>query len=99
PTTLTNVFGSEIRTPRSTNLTIELDREMVKNLFVRVSAQQRKTSFESILDVTGSSITLLSDGNSRYREGEVTARYQFHGQDQIVGSYTRSSAVGDLNDF
>jgi hypothetical protein len=98
-TTLANVFGSEVRTPRSTNLTIELDREVVKNLFVRVSAQQRKTSSEPILDVTDSSITLLSDGNSRYREGQVTARYQFHGQDQIVGSYTRSSAVGDLNDF
>jgi hypothetical protein len=98
-TTLTNVVGSEIHTPRSTNLTVELDRELVKNLFVRVSAQQRKTAFEPILDVNASSITLLSTGNSRYREGQVTARYQFHGQDQIVGSYTRSSAVGDLNDF
>jgi len=98
-TTLTSVFGSEIRTPRSVNVTVELDRELVKNLFVRVSAQQRKTEFEPILDVRSSSIALMTDGNSRYREGEVTARYQFHGEDQIVGSYTRSSAVGDLNDF
>jgi carboxypeptidase family protein len=98
-TTLANVVGSEIRTPRSANVTVELDRELVKNLFLRVSAQQRKTEFEPILDVTSSSIALLTDGNSRYREGEVTARYQFHGQDQIVGSYTRSSSVGDLNDF
>ena len=80
-------------------MTVELDRELAKNFFVRVSAQQRKTEFEPILDVTSSSIALLTDGNSRYREGEVTARYQFHGQDQIVGSYTRSSSVGDLNDF
>ena len=29
----------------------------------------------------------------------MTARYQFHGQDQVVGSYTRSSAIGDLNDY
>jgi len=98
-TTLTNVFGAELRTPRSANVTVELDRELMKNLFVRVSAQQRKTEFEPILDVTSSSIVLATDGNSRYREGQVTARYQFHGQDQIVGSYTRSSAVGDLNDF
>ena len=97
--TLRNVVGSEVRTPRSVNATAELDRELVKNLFVRVSAQQRKTEFEPILDVSSSSIALLTAGNSRYREGEVTARYQFHGHDQIVGSYTRSSAVGDLNDY
>jgi hypothetical protein len=97
--TLRNTFTSETRTPRSVNVTAELDREVVKNFFVRLSAQQRKTEFEPIVDVASSSIVLLTDGNSRYREGQVTARYQFHGQDQIVGSYTRSSAVGDLNDF
>jgi outer membrane receptor protein involved in Fe transport len=98
-TTLPNTVDSKIRTPRSVNVMAELDREVIKNLFVRVSAQQRKTEFEPILDVSSSSIVLLTDGNSRFREGQVTARYQFHGQDQIVGSYTRSSAVGDLNDF
>ena len=98
-TTLQNTVGSEIRTPRSVNVTVELDREVVKNFFVRLTAQQRKTEFEPILDVASSSIVLATNGNSRYREGQVTTRYQFHGQDQIVGSYTRSSAVGDLNDY
>jgi hypothetical protein len=98
-TTLQNTVGSALHTPRSVNVTAELDREVVKNFFVRLSAQQRKTEFEPILDVSSSSIVLQTDGNSRYREGQVTARYQFHGQDQIVGSYTRSSAVGDLNDY
>jgi Carboxypeptidase regulatory-like domain/TonB dependent receptor len=98
-TALRNTFASETRTPRSVNVTAELDREVVKNFFVRLSAQQRKTEFEPIVDVSPSSIVLLTDGNSRYREAQVTARYQFHGRDQIVGSYTRSSAVGDLNDY
>ncbi|HXI28394.1 MAG TPA: TonB-dependent receptor [Vicinamibacterales bacterium] len=89
----------DLSTTRTINATAELDREVAKNLFVRVSAQQRRTTFEPILDVVGSSIVLESDGNSRYREGQITTRYQFHGQDQIVGSYTRSSAVGDLNDY
>jgi hypothetical protein len=97
--TLRNTVGSALHTPRSVNVTAELDRELAKNFFVRLSAQQRKTEFEPILDVASSSIVLQTDGNSRYREGQVTARYQFHGQDQIVGSYTRSSAVGDLNDY
>ncbi len=96
---LPNVMGPDMRTPRSVNVTAELDREVMKNFFVRLSAQQRKTEFEPILDVTPTSLVLVTDGNSRYREGQVTARYQFHGQDQIVGAYTRSSSIGDLNDY
>jgi hypothetical protein len=98
-TPLANVFSSDLRTPRSVNVNVELDRELIKNLFVRLSAQQRKTTNEPIVDVSSSSTVLLFDGDSRYREGQVTARYQVRGKDQIVGSYTKSSAVGDLNDF
>ena len=42
---------------------------------------------------------LRADGQSRYREAQVTARYSFHGDDRIVASYTRASAIGNLNDF
>ena len=98
-----NVVASAIHTPRSVNWNVELDREWIKNLFVRVGYQQRDNRFESVLDpasVGGDSILLLrTDGRSRYREAQITGRYQFHGTDQIVGSYTRSSAVGNLNDF
>ena len=44
-------------------------------------------------------LQLLTDGQSRYRQEQVTARYQFHGADQIVGSCTRSAAAGNLNEF
>jgi len=98
-----NAVASAIHTPRSVNWNVELDREWIKNLFVRVGYQQRDNRFESVLDpasVGGDSILLLrTDGRSRYREAQITGRYQFHGTDQIVGSYTRSSAVGNLNDF
>jgi len=39
------------------------------------------------------------DGQSRYREAQVTARYTFHGADRLFASYTRSAATGNLNDF
>ena len=99
-----NVVWSGLRTPRSMNWNVELDREWMKNLFVRVGYQQRQNRFESVIDqamLAGgtTATTLRTDGSSRYREGQVTARYQFHGTDQIVGSYTRSSAFGNLNDF
>jgi hypothetical protein len=99
-----NVVASAIHTPRSLNWNVELDREWIRNVFVRVGYQQRENRFESVLDPStlpsGEEVLLLrTDGQSRYREAQITARYQFHGADQIVGSYTRSSAFGNLNDF
>jgi hypothetical protein len=103
-TRLSNVVSSAIHTPRGVNWNLEIDREWIKNFFVRVGYQQRDNRFESVLDpattAVGDPVLLLrTDGRSRYREGQITARYQFHGADQVVGSYTRSSAVGNLNDF
>jgi len=99
-----NIVWTGLRTPRSVNSNVEVDREWVKNLFVRVGYQQRENRFDSVVDpivlIDGTTATVLrTDGSSRYREGQVSARYQFHGADQIVGSYTRSSAFGNLNDF
>jgi len=99
-----NVVTSALHTPRSANWTLELDREWFRNFFVRVGYQRRDQQFEPVLDpVTlaggAPALVLATDGRSRYREGQVTARYQFHGADQIVASYTRSSAIGNLNDF
>ncbi len=99
-----NVVASALHTPRSINVNLELDREWLKNFFVRVGYQQRDERFEPVLNPIApaggdAALVLASDGRSRYREGQITARYQFHGADQIVASYTRSSAVGNLNDF
>jgi hypothetical protein len=99
-----NVVASAIHTPRSINWSLEVDREWFKQFFVRVGYQQRDQRFEPVLNpITSaggaSELVLATDGRSRYREGRMTARYQFHGADQIVASYTRSSAVGNLNDF
>jgi Carboxypeptidase regulatory-like domain/TonB dependent receptor len=99
-----NVVASAIHTPRSLNWNVEIDREWIRNFFVRVGYQQRENRFESVLDPTTlasgeEALLLRTDGQSRYREAQITARYQFHGADQIVGSYTRSSAIGNLNDF
>jgi hypothetical protein len=99
-----NVVAPKFRTPRSINGSLEVDREWFKRFFVRVGYHQRDQRFEPVLNpimsASGASELLLAtDGRSRYREGQITTRYQFHGADQIVASYTRSSAVGNLNDF
>jgi len=100
---VSNRTASPTHTPRSFNWSLELDREWVKDLFVRVRYQLRNTRFEPILDLATpdgeTALLLRSDGESRYREAQITGTYRFHGNDQIVASYTRSSAIGDLNDF
>jgi hypothetical protein len=103
PTSMRPGFAGDIQTPRSVVWNVELDREAIRNLFFRIGYRQSDTRFEAIVDpvVIGAApvVQLRTDGRSRYREGEVTARYRFHGADQIVASYTRSSAFGDLNDY
>jgi Carboxypeptidase regulatory-like domain/TonB-dependent Receptor Plug Domain len=96
--------GIRLRTPRSVNWNVELDREWLRNLFVRVGYQQRQGRREFVLNPLGSQgqetiLGLDNSGSSRYREFQVTTRYRFHERDELVASYVHSSAVGDLNDF
>lgn len=98
------VAGARFRTPRSVNWNIEVDREWMKNLFVRVGYQQRQGRREFVLNPVesqdrGSILELANSGLSRYREFQVTTRYKFRERDEFVASYVRSSAEGDLNDF
>jgi hypothetical protein len=102
PTLMPNLVASAVHMPRSVNWQVDLDREWLRNLYVRLTYQGRDSRFEPVVDVrTGAAAALLLDptGASRYHEAQVTARYEFHGSDQIVMSYTRSRAVGDLNEF
>ena len=96
---LSNVGASELRAPRSVMWNIEVDRQLLPKLSMRAEYQQRDNHDETVVDATPSAVVLRSDGRSRYRQGQVTARYMFHGDDRIVASYTRSSASGNLNDF
>ena len=97
------LLDSKLRAPRSVNWNIQLDREWIKNLFVRVGYQQRQVHREFVLNPivqNGESILGLNNsGSSRYREFEVTARYKLREHDEFIASYVRSSAIGDLNDF
>jgi hypothetical protein len=96
--------GRELRTPRSVNWNIEVDREWIRNLFVRIGYSQREARREFIVnpseDAAGRSTLLLSNGGrSSYKEFQVVTRYRFHDQNELIASYTRSRAEGDLNDF
>jgi hypothetical protein len=96
--------NGEFKVPRSLNWNLELDREWFKNFIVRVGYEQRSSRREFVLDplqsaTDGNVLTLSNSGLSRYREFHVTTRYHTSEGDELVASYVRSAATGDLNDF
>ena len=92
-----------IRNPSSYVWSLQLDREVAANLFMRFGLQQRNTTRDILLDPErteqGDFLTLKSSGRSRYRELEMTTKYRFRGRHHLTASYVWSSALGDLNDF
>ena len=98
----TNVISGGIRNPRSAAWSVELDRQVVEHLLVRVAYQQRNTVNNFVLapvtTADGSFLSLANSGRDFYREFQITGRYQM-GRNTLNASYVRSKATGDLNDF
>jgi len=97
-----NVILNGLQNPRSEVWNLEVDREVIRNLLVRVGYQQRNTVHEFVLTpiAFGSSgnLSLTNRGHDYYRELQVTGRYQL-GHSTVNASYVHSRAFGDLNDF
>jgi carboxypeptidase family protein/TonB-dependent receptor-like protein len=97
-----NVIPNGLQNPRSEVWNLEIDREVIRNLLVRVGYQQRNTVHEFVLTpiAFGSTgiLSLSNRGHDFYREVQVTGRYQI-GHSTLNASYVHSQAFGDLNDF
>lgn len=98
------VFESgRLRNPESVAWNLEVDRELTSRVVLRVGYQQREGTRELLVEPrpgpAGQGALLLANaGDSRYRELELTGRYHAGGN-QLVMSYVRSAATGDLNDL
>lgn len=92
-----------LKTPYSIDWNLQLDRQVAQNLFLRIGLQRRESRREFVVEpgtsVGRPALLLSSTGRSLYREFEVTTRYRLSDGRQVVFSYVRSSAVGDLNDL
>jgi hypothetical protein len=91
-----------MRNPRSEAWNVELDRQVLDNLLVRVAYQQRNTVHSIILTplITADAnlLSVANRGRDFYREFQITGRYQIR-RHTLNASYVRSKATGDLNDF
>src|SRR6266849_3355097 len=97
-----NVINGALQNPRSETWNVEVDRQVMDRLLVRVAYQQRNTVHdlvaEPITNSNGSFLSLANRGRDFYREFQITGRYQV-GRHTLNASYVRSKATGDLNDF
>jgi hypothetical protein len=97
-----NAITGGLKNPRSETWNVEVDRQVLENLLIRVAYQQRNTVDDLVVNpetTAGNSLlSLASSGRDFYREFQLTGRYQIRRQ-TINASYVRSKATGDLNDF
>ena len=97
-----NQIDGRLRNPRSTSWSLELDRQVLSTLTLRVAYEQRNTSNDFIVSpvVKGTLgvLELTNNGSDSYREFQVTARFKA-GQHLLNLSYVHSRAYGDLNDL
>jgi hypothetical protein len=92
--------------PASTTGTLQIEQPVTRYVRLRAGYMQIVSSGLVILDstlpdpTTHTARTLLSgSGTSRYRQVEITARVRAGENRQLMFSYVRSRATGDLNDF
>jgi len=101
-TAYVNVITGGIRNPKSEAWNVELDRQVLSNLLVRVAYQQRNTVnvfvVTPLIAPSSAQLSLANRGRDFYREFQITGRYQIH-RHTLNASYVRSQASGDLNDF
>jgi hypothetical protein len=81
---------------------VELDRQVLDGLVLRVGYQQRNTSRDFVItplvDGDQGLLSVSNGGLSTYREFQVTGRYKLR-KHILNASYVHSKAFGDLNDL
>ena len=87
------------RNPYSIAGTFQIDHE-IKRLLLRFGFEERRTRRDFILDpIAEGRLLLRNDGESRYREFQITGRFRLQERRHIYVAYVRSRATGDLNAF
>ena len=89
--------------PHSQTWTAEAERTVSRILHVRINYQHSSSEDQILLTpqtLDGNKIhSLGGGGRSVYRQFEATARFAWKGGQQMMFSYVRSKAEGDLNTF
>jgi hypothetical protein len=92
-------------TPRNFTWSLEGDRELRRNMVLRVGYIDSHTTYLFVVNPftgaagQGSFLSLTNTGSSRYREIESTVRFTVHEHHEVNASYIWSRTRGDLNNL
>jgi hypothetical protein len=92
-------------TPRNLTWNAQIDRELRKNVVLRVGYIDSHTTYLFVANPftaapgTESFLGLTNSGASHYRELETTVRFRVHEHNEVNVSYIRSETRGDLNNL
>ncbi len=104
PATFTHVAPDARHVPLSLGWTLQFDRELRRNLLLRLGYEERHAFREFYVDPVApadqsASLLLLNSGHQDYREFLAMMRWRVNERTTLFGSYIYSSAYGELNDY
>ena len=96
--------GGQLRVPYSLGWSVQFDRQLGRGLFFRSGYEQREVFREFYVDpfegADGSAeLRLFNSGRQTYRELLWMVRWEPTDRTTLYGSYVRSHASGELNDY
>jgi hypothetical protein len=93
--------ASPLALPRALAANVRVEQEIAPGWDAALGVTLREESHLATLGVSAAESTLLvsSTGQSTYRSAEATVRRTWGEGDQVLVSYTRSLARGEINDF
>jgi hypothetical protein len=101
PVTFVNVPAPDLRTPEAVTGNVEWNQRFGRRVLFKANYLKRTGAHEYILDPDAArgQVGLLSTGESRYWELELTGRYLGGGRRDLTVSYVRSRGFADLNNY
>jgi hypothetical protein len=101
PVTFEPVIATPLRTPEGIIGNIEWNQRFSRRFLFKANFLKRTGTREYLLnpDPVRGVVVLSSNGESRYREVEVTGRYLGSARRDLTVSYVRSHGTSDLNTY
>ncbi len=94
---------ADIENPYSYTWNVQFDRQLTKNLLFRIGYLQRNQKDDLILNMVNldnkPTLLLSNNGSSYYKELLLMLKLTFSNDSNLVFSYTRSEAWGNLNQY
>lgn len=101
PVTYVNALDPTLKTPEAFVGNVEWNQRFGRRFLVKLDYLQRRGSHEYIVspDASLGELRLSSEGTSRYKELEATARYLGGQRRDLTVSYVWSRGTADLNNY